>query len=111
MCSNLIFSFDLVKRLYLEYMSLFKFMRSDGVLSVIGIIYTRLLRMPLRLDGDNNMIGVSVGVKTDTVPHTMQITPNVLLCSSIGSIYLVVNLKMLFTAYGIFACKSCFSVL
>lgn len=39
MCSNLIFSFDLVKRLYLEYMSLFKFMRSDGVLSVIGIIY------------------------------------------------------------------------
>lgn len=39
MCSNLIFSFDLVKLLYLEYMSLFKFMRSDGVLSVIGIIY------------------------------------------------------------------------
>lgn len=38
-CSNLIFTFDLVKRLYLEYMSLFKFMRSGRVLSVIGIIY------------------------------------------------------------------------
>lgn len=38
-CSNLIFTFDLVKRLYLGYMSLFKFMRSGRVLSVIGIIY------------------------------------------------------------------------
>lgn len=38
-CSNLIFTFDRVKRLYLGYMSLFKFMRSGRVLSVIGIIY------------------------------------------------------------------------
>lgn len=40
MCSNLIFSSDVVKQLYLEYMSLFKFMRSDGAHSVIWIICT-----------------------------------------------------------------------
>lgn len=49
MCSNLIFSFDLVKRLYSEYMSLFKFMRSDGVLPVIGVIYTLYWGCPLSL--------------------------------------------------------------
>lgn len=67
MCRNLIFSFDLVKRRYLEYMRLFKFMRSDGVLSVIGITF---LKMPSRLICDNNMISVSVRARMASVLHT-----------------------------------------
>jgi len=57
-CSNLIFSFDPVKWLYLQYMSLFKFMRSDWVLCNWIHLHS-VLRMPSQLIVDNNMTSVS----------------------------------------------------
>ena len=74
-CSNLIFSFDLVKRLYLEYMSLFKFMRSDGVLSVIGIIYALSWGCPPSSLA-STIWSVRTWVKMATVLHNKIISNN-----------------------------------
>lgn len=67
-------SFDLVKQLYLEYMSLFKFMRSDGVLSVIGIVYTLSPRCPFSSFGDNNILHMRGRVETATHHKKTQVT-------------------------------------